>query len=784
LGSLLRSLWGRSTTRPIFSFAMTAATPTASFSPFAETDYGLLEKSLKRYFGYDTFRPGQREIIEAALQSRDLLVLIPTGGGKSLCFQLPALLKPGLTIVVSPLIALMQDQVQQLEDNGIAATFLNSSLTAQQVRERSQALLAGKIRLLYVAPERLLSEEFLMSFLPQIQESIGISAFAIDEAHCVSEWGHDFRPEYRQISSLRHHYPEVPMWALTATATERVRADIIQQLKLQQPFIQISSFNRPNLYYEVRQKTKNAFAEMVAQIKAAQGPAIVYCLSRKKVEETALKLQHEGIKALPYHAGLKTEVRSDHQNRFIRDDAPVIVATVAFGMGINKPDVRLVVHFDLPKNIEGYYQESGRAGRDSEPANCTLYYGPGDIKTIEYIIGQKVDPNSGEPLEAEQRLALQQLRRVVSYAEASECRRIIQLGYFGEKFPGSCGQCDNCRQPKPVEDWTVEAQKLLSCIARFSQKGQNFGLGYTVDVLRGSKDKRILSNRHDQLSTYGIGKDKTADQWRHLGRSLLNQGLLDEATDGYSVLKLNELSWEVLKSARSVMITVALPKPESPAALRGEVSEVNEDLLERLQKLRKRLADAQGMPPYIIFSNASLRLMAQQQPQTAKQFGQISGVGDRKLAQYGDEFMTEIIAFREEKGLPIEGDDAPREIVKIDLPPPGPANIGSTHLQTWELHQQGVKPEAIADRRNIRTTTVLSHLAELLENGYKVDLDRLVDPERQQVILAAMAKVGDGALNPIREVVGVSYEYSEIRLVRAWRRAAEKATAVEDGADF
>jgi ATP-dependent DNA helicase RecQ len=769
---------------------MTAAIPAAaSFSPFVETDYGLLEKSLKRYFGYDSFRPGQREIIEAAMHSRDLLVLIPTGGGKSLCFQLPALLKPGLTIVVSPLIALMQDQVQQLADNGIAATFLNSSLNAAEVRSRSQDLLAGKIRLLYVAPERLLSEEFLMSFLPQIQASIGISAFAIDEAHCVSEWGHDFRPEYRQISSLRHHYPDVPMWALTATATERVRADIIQQLQLKQPFIQISSFNRPNLYYEVRPKTKNAFSEMVAQIRAAQGPAIVYCLSRKKVEETALKLQHEGIKALPYHAGLKTEVRSDHQNRFIRDDAPVIVATVAFGMGINKPDVRLVVHFDLPKNIEGYYQESGRAGRDSEPANCTLYYGPGDIKTIEYIIGQKVDPTSGEPLEAEQRLAMQQLRRVVSYAEASECRRIIQLGYFGEKFPGSCGQCDNCRQPKPVEDWTVEAQKLLSCIARFSQKGQNFGLGYTVDVLRGSKDKRILSNRHDQLSTYGIGKDKTTDQWRHLGRSLLNQGLLDEATDGYSVLKLNELSWEVLKSARSVMITVAVPKPVSatgtePTAL----SSVNEVLLERLQKLRKRLADAQGMPPYIIFSNASLRLMAQQQPQTAKQFGQISGVGDRKLAQYGDEFMAEIIAFREENGLPIEGDDVVREIVKIELPPPGPANIGGTHLQTWELHQQGVKPEAIAERRNIRTTTVLSHLAELLENGYAVDLDRLVDPERQQVILAAMERVGEATLTPIRDAVGPNYDYPEIRLVRAWRRSAsKKAEAVaepDDGEDF
>ncbi len=729
----------------------------------ADTHY---ETYLKHYFGYDSFRFGQRDIIESAMNDRDVLVLIPTGGGKSLCFQLPALLKPGLTIVVSPLIALMQDQVQQLETNGIAATYLNSSLSPQESRERSRNVLAGKIKLLYVAPERLLSDEFSMDFLPQVQASVGVSAFAIDEAHCVSEWGHDFRPEYRRLVTLRSRYPNVPIWALTATATERVRADIVAQLQLRDPFIQVSSFNRPNLYYEVRAKTRNTYDDMRSQVESANGPVIIYCLSRKRVDEVATKLVKDGVKAIPYHAGMTTEDRSQNQNRFIRDDVQVIVATIAFGMGINKPDVRLVIHYDLPKNIEGYYQESGRAGRDSEPAVCTLYYGASDIKTIEYIIAQKVDPVTGEPLEEEQRIAKQQLRRVINYSEALECRRTVQLSYFGESFAGGCDACDNCRFPKPLEERTVEAQKFISCIARFSQKGQNYGTNYTIDVLRGSKEKRILANRHDQLSTYGIGKDRSPDEWKMIARSLIHQGLLDEATDGYSVLQLNDLSWEVLKGSRKVLVAIEAQK-ETRTAVREDTDNAQvEELLTKLKALRKELADDQGVPPYIIFSNATLRLMAQQQPVNRSQFLGLSGVGDRKMSQYGEAFMAEITAFREDNGLPVEGVTTTIAPLKTETR----AHVTATYLETLGLHQQGLRVDDIAEQRDLRRGTVMSHLELLLENGYTVELDRLVSRDRSAQILQAFDQTKLDSLTAIREIVGETVSFDEIRLVRAWWR--------------
>ncbi len=501
--------------------------------------YPHLENALKHHFGYDSFRFPQREIITEALENRDLLVIMPTGGGKSLCFQLPALMKEGLTIVVSPLIALMQDQVDGLRKNGIPATFLNSSVSPHKVRMREQAILAGKIKLLYVAPERLLSERFL-PLLDLVHHQIGISAFAIDEAHCVSEWGHDFRPEYRQMISLRQRYPNVPIWGLTATATERVRADIIKQLGLNQPSVHIASFNRQNLYYEVRPKKKNSYAELLELIRENEDSGIIYCLTRKKVEELAFKLQHDNISALPYHAGLSDIERSENQTKFIRDDARIIVATIAFGMGINKPDVRFVVHFDISRNLESYYQESGRAGRDSESSRCLLFLSYSDVKTIEWLIDQKTD-------EQEQMIAKHQLRQMIDYAEGTDCRRAIQLSYFGERFVGNCGNCDNCCNPKPVEDWTIEAMKFLSCVARCKQR---FGMKHVIDVLQGRKTQKILSKGHDKLSTYGIGKDRTLDEWRNLGRSLLHQGLLEQTTDGYAVLKLNSFSLEVMKKQR------------------------------------------------------------------------------------------------------------------------------------------------------------------------------------------------------------------------------------------
>jgi ATP-dependent DNA helicase RecQ len=728
--------------------------------------FPLLEQALKHYFGYDSFRPGQRQIIQEALRDQDELVIMPTGGGKSLCFQLPALLKSGLMVVVSPLIALMQDQVQALQDNGIGATFLNSSISLAQIQERRRAILSGNIKLLYIAPEGLMSEDFLTGFLAQVKSKVGISAFAIDEAHCVSEWGHDFRPEYRRLSQLRQRYPDVPMLALTATATQRVRQDIIQQLNLRQPSVHISSFNRPNLFYEVRPKSKYAYAELLQSIRQTQGAGIVYCLSRRKVDELTYKLQQDGIQALPYHAGLEAKTRSENQTSFLRDNAQIMVATIAFGMGINKPDVRLVIHYDLPRNIEGYYQESGRAGRDGEPAHCILFFGIGDIKTVEYLIGQKVDPNSGKPLEDEQRIALQQLRRVIHYAEATDCRRTIQLGYFGEDFPGNCSNCDNCRFPKPIEDWTIEAQKFLSCVARCRER---FGMNHIIDVLRGSKNQKVFQNQHDRLSTYGIGKDRSVDEWRRLGRSLIHQRLVDEASDGYSVLKLNALSWEVLRQQRTVTIAVASSTAQPSTSNSVADTEV-EELFQRLQSLRKRLADEQAIPPYIVFANASLRVMAEQQPQTEDQLIHISGVGSRKLAQYGDTFIAEICAFRRERGLPllIESKLLDRPLIAAET---SVTSASYTQLQTLELYQQGLTPGAIALQRNLRLGTIMTHLAELLEMGYAIDLNAIILPERQEKILQAIQTLGPDSLSAIREQLGDVYGYDEIRLVRSqWRQ--------------
>jgi ATP-dependent DNA helicase RecQ len=734
-----------------------------------------LEQALKHYFGYDTFRPGQREIIEAALDNRDLLVIMPTGGGKSLCFQLPALLKPGLMIVVSPLIALMQDQVQALQDNGIPATFLNSSLSAEETKSRSRMIMGGQIKLLYVAPERLLSEDFLNSVLPHIRDHVGISAIAVDEAHCVSEWGHDFRPEYRQLQQLRRYCPNVPVLGLTATATDRVRQDIIQQLQLQDPWFHLASFNRPNLYYEVRPKHRKSYEELVQQVRQAKGSGIIYCLSRRGVDELTAKLRHDGIAALAYHAGLDQKTRSDNQTRFIRDDAPVIVATVAFGMGINKPDVRFVVHYDLPRTLEGYYQEAGRAGRDGLPAQCIFYFGLGDIRTVEYLIGQKVDPNTGNPLEDEQRIATQQLRRVINYAEATECRRTVQLSYFGEHFPGNCENCDNCRHPKPLEDWTIDAQKFLSCVARCQER---YGMSHIIDVLRGSKNQKVLLNRHDQLSTYGIGKDRPVEAWRILARSLLHQNLMDEATDGYSVLKLNALSWEILRKQRSVYVAIDPTQAETPrSAAESLDNELVEELYERLQKLRKKLADEQSVPPYVVFANTSLQEMAKRQPQNLDQFANISGVGSRKLQQYGDRFTTEIRAYREEKGLA----SAPAfPTPAASLSNAAPTSPNYTQLVTLELYNKGLKPGEIAEQRNLRLNTVMTHLAELLEMGEAIDLDRLLVPDRREKILQAIKIVGAMSLRSIRDYLGEVYGYDEIRLVQAWWRRQEQESGAED----
>jgi ATP-dependent DNA helicase RecQ len=509
-----------------------------------------LSDALKRTFGFDAFRPGQEAVVRDVLAGRDVLALMPTGGGKSLCYQLPALLQPGVSLVVSPLIALMQDQVRQLQDNDVPATYINSSLEPPEISRRISGLVRGDYKLVYLAPERLVLAEFLDGPLSRLSAGPGINAFVIDEAHCVSEWGHDFRPEYRQLSILRRRHPQVPILAFTATATRRVRTDIIAQLALRDPAVHLTSFNRPNLFYRVRPKNKRTPSELLAQVRQG-GAGIVYCLSRRRVDELTAQLQSDGVRVRPYHAGLDADTRRRNQDAFIRDDVQVVVATIAFGMGINKPDVRWVVHYDLPRSLESYYQESGRAGRDGDPARCTLYFGAGDIRTAEFLIQQKIDPNSGAPLEAEQRIARQQLRQVLDYAQSTDCRRAIQLRYFDEIFAAPCGACDNCCEPPTTHDSSIEARQFLSCIARLAQRGERFGAAYIIEILRGARTERVFSRGHESLSVYGIGKNHPTEEWRSLARSLLHQRLLEQTQDGYSVLSLNESSWQILRSERS-----------------------------------------------------------------------------------------------------------------------------------------------------------------------------------------------------------------------------------------
>jgi ATP-dependent DNA helicase RecQ len=622
--------------RAALCFADMNDSPSADLAPVA------LAAELKRRFGFDAFRPGQKDIVRDILRGRDVLAIMPTGGGKSLCFQLPALLRPGVCIVISPLIALMQDQVRQLDDNGIEATFINSSLERPEMARRLARLERGELKLLYLAPERLLQAEFLEDVMPRLQAAHGISSLVVDEAHCVSEWGHDFRPEYRQLHRLRALFSGVPIAAFTATATERVRHDIVQQLALREPRIHVASFNRPNLYYAVRPKTAATYTELAELARRDGGAGIVYCLSRKRVDELAERLQGDGIRALPYHAGLDARTRRDNQEAFIRDDAQVIVATIAFGMGINKPDVRWVVHYDLPKTLEGYYQESGRAGRDGERARCILYFGAGDIRTAEHIIAQKIDPVTLEPLEDEQRIARQQLRQVLNYAESSECRRAVQLRYFGEDLAGKCNACDNCLEPRATLDRTTQAQQFLSCIARLARRHERYGVAYMIEILRGAETQRILSRDHGSLSVYGIGKELGVQEWRDIARALLHQGLMTQSQDGYAVLSLNDASWAVLRGERTVQVGESVKPARGRKAAKAPATHTGNALFESLRTLRKRLADEAGMPPYIIFNDASLWDMVERQPTTLDEFSGIVGVGQAKLARYGDQFVQVI----------------------------------------------------------------------------------------------------------------------------------------------
>jgi ATP-dependent DNA helicase RecQ len=559
---------------------------------------------------------------------------MPTGGGKSLCFQLPALLRDGLTIVVSPLISLMKDQVDALQTSGIAATFLNSALDRHEAVERLRGLNRGQYRMLYLAPERLMLDGFLERAL-----NWNITQIAIDEAHCISEWGHDFRPEYRELKKLRRHLPDVPIMALTATATKRVRKDIVDQLHLDNARCYVASFNRPNLTYRVVPKS-SPYEQVLTFIRSRPNESgIVYCASRKTADSLATKLNGDGVKAKPYHAGLEAKERTKHQELFLRDDARVITATIAFGMGINKPNVRFVVHHDLPKNIESYYQETGRAGRDGLPSECVLLFSAGDVAKQRRFIEEKS--------EREQRIAQEQLRDTIHYAETRDCRRATLLKYFGEEFPAPCNGCDNCLEPRETFDGTVPAQKFLSCIQRVRQKsGFSFGLNHIVDVLNGADTEPIRQRGHDQLSTYGIGQDLKRGAWLAIGRELLRLGLVTAAPGRFATLELTEAGWAALRERKQITLTKPYDVQEKKRSKRraGEI-ECDEALFEKLRILRRKLADERDVPAYIIFSDVALREMARAYPTTTAEFGRIPGVGQQKLRDFAEPFTTAIAEY-------------------------------------------------------------------------------------------------------------------------------------------
>ena len=596
-----------------------------------------LDLLLRTTFGYSSFRPLQREICEAALAGKDVFALLPTGGGKSLCFQLPALARDGLTVVVSPLIALMKDQVDALQASGVAATFLNSTLDAENARSRLRGLHRGEFRLLYAAPERLLLEGW--------EENLrrwNVTAIAIDEAHCVSEWGHDFRPEYRQLSRLRAALPEVPMMALTATATGRVREDIVRQLGLRTPEVFVASFNRPNLTYRVLPKDE-PLKQVIAFVRQREGDSgIIYCASRAATERVAEALAGRGFAARPYHAGLDAETRARHQEAFLRDETRIICATIAFGMGINKPNVRWVIHHDLPKNIEGYYQETGRAGRDGLPGDCLLLFSPGDIAKQTHFLDEITDAQ-------EQQVARTQLRQIVHFAESAGCRRAELLAYFGETYPEpACGACDNCLEPRETYDGTLVAQKFLSCVYRIIRhSGFSVGLNHVIEVLTGAGTEKIRRWGHDRLTTYGIGTELDRTQWAGVGRELLRLGLLQVAAGEFATLELTGAGAEALRQRTPVTLTkpLVLPQARRSVARRAGEIECDEILFARLRGLRKRLADERRVPAYIIFGDNTLRAMARHYPTEDAQLEGIPGIGERKRAEFGALFTAEIAAY-------------------------------------------------------------------------------------------------------------------------------------------
>ncbi len=698
---------------------------------------------LKRRFGYHDFRLHQADIIEALLAGRDVLTLMPTGGGKSLCYQVPALLREGVGVVVSPLIALMQDQVEALRQLGIRAAFLNSTLDAETRRKTEAAMRRGELDLLYLAPERLLTEATL-----RLLDAAPLALFAIDEAHCVSQWGHDFRPEYQQLSMLHQRYPQVPRIALTATADARTRAEIIEQLDLHEAEVFINSFDRPNIRYTLSEG-QNA-REQLWRFLDSEHPhdaGIVYCLSRKKVEATAEWLRKKGRTALAYHAGLPDEMRREHQARFLREEGVIIVATIAFGMGIDKPDVRFVAHLNLPKSIEAYYQETGRAGRDGLPANAWLAYGLQDVITL-----RQMTRSSGAD-EKYKQVIHHKLEAMLGLCELTTCRRQALLAYFGEERAEPCGNCDNCLQAPQTWDATETAQKALSCVYR---TGQRFGVNYLIEVLTGKEDARIQRFGHDRLSTWGIGRDLSASEWRSVFRQLIARGYLSVDVDGYGALHLTEACRPLLRGEIRLELR-KLRKPEKKKSRAGrsdgELRPLDAPLFEALRELRARLAREQGVPPYVIFHDTTLQAMARTRPASEADLLELTGVGEQKLQRYGQAFLA--------------------EIANHPLPALLDNTLSDTVNETLRLHLQGKDAETIAVVRNLKPATIYTHFAKAIAAGLlrPRDVLPLTDDEYAEIVKALdlLAPDSGSPLKPVYEALEEKYNYGLLQCVQAGR---------------
>jgi ATP-dependent DNA helicase RecQ len=725
-----------------------------------------LECLLKTHFGYETFRPLQRDIMEAALANRDVLAILPTGAGKSLCYQLPALAREGVTLVVSPLIALMKDQVDQLTASGVPATFLNSSLDAQENRSRLEAIRAGEVRLVYLAPERLMSGDFLT-----VVKSWNVTALAVDEAHCISEWGHDFRPEYRRLRELRQALPEVPAIALTATATPRVREDILTQLALRDAAVFVASFNRPNLNYLVEPK-QEAAARIVEFIRSrGQDSGIVYAQSRKRTEELAATLRNSGISTVCYHAGLEAPERARNQEAFLRDEVRVVCATVAFGMGINKPDVRFVIHADLPKNIEGYYQETGRAGRDGLPADCLLLFSRGDVSKLIGFTDEIPDQEARDH-------ARLQLDQMANFAESDACRRVNLMGYFGEIWPGeNCGGCDNCLAPRESWDATTEAQKFLSCVLRVKQSGSPpVGIRHLCDILTGSRAEKILAKRHDQLTTYGVGKEHAAATWAEIARQFARKGLIHIESGTFPTVTITANGMDLLRTRRTVSLTrlMAIDKP-GRGQRAGDI-ECDAELFDTLRAYRKQVADAASVPPYVVFSDVALRHMARAYPTDDAAFLAIPGVGERKLADYGPGFLgliSDWLESHERRSFaPLSPSFAP-------LPKPLNPIVNSTAHVTLELWRSGKSIEQIAAERALSASTIENHLAQAIANGESIDPRTFYTAAEEAEIRAALDGYTDESLKPVFEHLEGRISYGKLRIFRAFAAIRSKISPLQ-----